>query len=148
MSLQNSHAFAGDVSVEDAYSMLEKDSQAFLVDVRTQPEWQYVGAPDLTSLGKSPVFLQWQVYPSMEVAGDFVERLTSELKKRGADESSPVLFLCRSGARSRQAAIAMTGAGWSRCHNVAEGFEGVLDAERHRGARSGWQARGLPWAQS
>jgi len=148
MSLQDSQAFAGDVSVEDAYSILGRDASALLVDVRTQPEWQFVGVPDLTSLGKTPIFLQWQIYPSMEVADDFVSRLAAELRKRGADESSRVLFLCRSGARSLQAAVAMTTAGWSRCHNVAEGFEGVLDVERHRGARTGWRARGLPWAQS
>jgi rhodanese-related sulfurtransferase len=148
MSFQGIPGFAGDVSVEDAYSLLEKDPRATLVDVRTQPEWQFIGAPDLSSLGKSPVFLQWQVYPAMAVAADFVESLSGELRRRGLDETAPVIFLCRSGARSRHAAIAMAKAGWSRCYNVADGFEGPLDAERHRNAASGWRARGLPWTQT
>ncbi len=148
MSVRGEQAFAGDISPEEAYSMLREDARATLVDVRTEPEWQFVGGPDLTSLGKSPIFLQWQVYPSMAVDEQFVPELEGELRSRGLDESTPLMFLCRSGARSRHAAHAMARAGWSRCFNIAEGFEGALDAERHRGANSGWRARGLPWAQT
>ena len=84
----------------------------------------------------------------MQVAADFAPRLVAALTARGADRSTPVLFLCRSGVRSRAAAIALADAGWARCYNVAEGFEGDLDAARRRGARGGWRARGLPWTQS
>jgi rhodanese-related sulfurtransferase len=58
------------------------------------------------------------------------------------------MFLCRSGVRSRAAAIAMTRAGFSRAYNIAGGFEGDLDGERHRGAANGWKAAGLPWKQT
>jgi rhodanese-related sulfurtransferase len=58
-----------------------------------------------------------------------------------------VLFLCRSGARSHDAAIAATAAGYTQCYNVLEGFEGDRDAHGHRGALNGWQAAGLPWQQ-
>jgi rhodanese-related sulfurtransferase len=50
--------------------------------------------------------------------------------------------------RSRAAAVAMTGAGYSRAYNIAGGFEGDPDAERHRGNRNGWKASGLPWKQT
>jgi rhodanese-related sulfurtransferase len=148
MSGQGGKDLAGEISPEEAYAILGEDARAVLVDVRTEPEWQFVGGPDLTSLGKSVVFLQWQIYPAMGVDEGFVATLEGELRRRALDESAPVLFMCRSGARSRQAAIAMAGAGWSRCYNVAEGFEGVLDADRHRGKMSGWRARGLPWVQT
>ena len=148
MSLHGATTIAGDLSLEDVYALLEKDGRAVLVDVRTEPEWQFVGVPDLAPLGRTPVFKPWQVYPSMEVAPDFVESLAEELHRRGADAATPVVFLCRSGARSRHAAMAMAGAGWSHCYNIAEGFEGVLDANRHRGKLNGWQARGLPWKQT
>jgi rhodanese-related sulfurtransferase len=148
MPLQSATTIAGDLSLEDAYALLEKDRRAVLVDVRTEPEWQFVGVPDLAPLGRTPVFKQWQVYPSMEVAPDFVERLTEELRRLGAETATPIVFLCRSGARSHHAAAAMTGAGWSHCYNIVEGFEGVLDANRHRGKLNGWQARGLPWKQT
>ena len=148
MSFGNIQGFAGDLSVEDAYAILAKDQGATLVDVRTQPEWQFVGVPDLAALGKTAIFRQWQVYPAMEVATDFVTGLVGELERRGADKNSPVLFICRSGARSRNAAVALTKAGWASCYNVADGFEGPLDEERRRGAVGGWRARGLPWTQT
>ena len=147
MSFSNENAYGGDVQVAEAFRMLVDNEKAALVDVRTEPEWQYVGAPDLSALDKDVLFLSWQVYPSMQILPGFVERLGEELRRRGADESSPVLFLCRSGARSRSAATAMTRAGWSRCFNVADGFEGPLDSERRRGKIEGWKARGLPWRQ-
>jgi len=148
MTFEGVQGFAGDLSVEDAYAILAKDERATLVDVRTQPEWQFVGVPDLAALGKTAIFRQWQVYPAMEVATDFVPGLVDELERRGADKSSRVVFICRSGARSRSAAIALTKAGWANCYNVADGFEGPLDEERRRGVVAGWRARGLPWTQT
>ncbi len=148
MSIQTPAGYAGDLTVEEAYALLSHDEDAVLVDVRTQPEWAYVGVPDLGELGKTPVFQEWQIYPSLQVAADFVPRLTAALAARGVDRSTSVLFLCRSGVRSRAAATALTSAGWTRCFNVKEGFEGGLDAKRRRGAIGGWRARGLPWTQS
>ncbi|MGD0184288.1 MAG: rhodanese-like domain-containing protein [Roseiarcus sp.] len=148
MSFQQPAGYAGNLSVADAYAILTADEKSVLVDVRTQPEWTYVGVPDLGRLGKTPIFQEWQIYPSMQVAADFTPRLVAALKARGADVSTPVLFICRSGVRSRSAAIALTEAGWSRCYNIAEGFEGELDGTRRRGALGGWRVRGLPWTQS
>ena len=136
------------MSVLEAYQRLSADARAQLIDVRTDAEWRYVGAPDLAALEKSVIFLPWQVYPLMNVSPHFVEALGSELRARGARPSDPLLFICRSGIRSRHAASAMTAAGWTSCFNVAEGFEGPLDSRRHRGVAGGWKAQGLPWAQT
>lgn len=148
MSTQLLDRYAGDVSVRDAYSILQEDQSAVLVDVRTKAEWAYVGAADLSGLSKEPIFVEWQEYPSMKVAADFATRLLGILRARGATATTPILFLCRSGVRSRAAAIALTEAGQTRCHNIAEGFEGPLDDQRKRGSVGGWKASGLPWAQS
>ena len=148
MSTQSPYGYAGDISVVQAYSMLESDRSAILVDVRTKAEWSYVGVPDLRAIGKETVFVEWQEYPSMKVAADFAPRLLETLRARGVSAAAPVLFLCRSGARSRAAALALTEAGQERCFNIAEGFEGPLDGNRQRGVEDGWKARGLPWAQS
>jgi rhodanese-related sulfurtransferase len=148
MSFQQPAGYAADLSVEDAFAILSGDKKSVLVDVRTQPEWAFVGVPDLSALGKTPIFQEWQVYPSMQVAADFTSRLVASLAALGADPSTPVLFLCRSGGRSRSAAMALTEAGWSHCYNIADGFEGGLDETRKRGALGGWRARGLPWVQS
>lgn len=148
MTAQLLIGYAGDVSVADAYAMLEEDESAVLVDVRTKAEWTYVGAPDLSSIGKEAIFLEWQEFPSMRIAPDFAANLLRILRAREVSATAPILFLCRSGARSRAAAIALTQAGQARCFNIAEGFEGPLDDKRRRGVVGGWKASGLPWAQS
>ncbi|MGE0713827.1 MAG: rhodanese-like domain-containing protein [Alphaproteobacteria bacterium] len=127
----------------DAWRLLAEDQGAVLVDVRTRPEWMFVGVPDLSTIGKKTSFLSWQVFPTMEVAGDFAEQLA----KAGVAKDRTVLFICRSGARSRSAAIAATRAGYLHAHNVSDGFEGPPDGERHRGRIAGWKASGLPWVQ-
>ena len=137
-------SYAGDVSPKQAWEILAKEPTATLVDVRTRPEWSFVGIPDLGNLGKKAVLLSWQGYPEMRVDPDFVAKLKPQLP---ADSSAPVLFLCRSGARSRAAAEALTAAGYSRCYNVAEGFEGDKDGQSHRGQRGGWKVAALPWMQ-
>ncbi|MBZ0217823.1 MAG: hypothetical protein K8F25_14795, partial [Fimbriimonadaceae bacterium] len=58
-----------------------------------------------------------------------------------------IYYLCRSGARSRHAAQLMTAAGYSKCYNVATGFEGDLDETGKRGRMAGWKANDLPWRQ-
>jgi rhodanese-related sulfurtransferase len=136
-------SYAGDVSPSQAWQMLSQDASARLVDVRTRPEWGFVGVPDLASLGKKTMFLSWQDYPAMLVNPGFA----AEIAKAIPDKDAPILFLCRSGARSKAAAMALTAMGYSHCYNVSEGFEGALDAERHRGRAGGWKAAGLPWAQ-
>jgi rhodanese-related sulfurtransferase len=73
----------------------------------------------------------------------FAEELAAVVPSRDA----PVVFICRSGARSRAAAIAATRLGYARAHNLSGGFEGVHDGERHRGRVDGWKASGLPWTQ-
>ncbi|MCW6508213.1 rhodanese-like domain-containing protein [Lichenifustis flavocetrariae] len=140
--------YAGDLSPEEAMTMLASDKNAILVDVRTRPEWQFVGIPDLSALDKEPVLLEWQSYPSMSLNQNFVASLMSDLNERGLPPDAPVLFLCRSGARSSAAASAIAAHGRSRCYNIAGGFEGSHDASRHRGHTEGWKARGLPWAQN
>ena len=77
----------------------------------------------------------------------FVERLTGELKALGAQSDDDLFFICRSGGRSLAAAKTMAEAGYRACHNVAGGFEGPLDDDRHRGFAGGWKATGLPWIQ-
>lgn len=140
-----SQGYAGDVSVTLAWDHLSRETGAQLVDVRTQAEWNFVGLPDLSSIGRSVHRIEWQMFPSMAQNPDFVSQTSAIL---GEHKEVPVFFLCRSGARSRAAAMAMTRAGYNRCFNIAGGFEGDLDDERHRGGTNGWKAAGLPWVQT
>jgi rhodanese-related sulfurtransferase len=143
----NSGDYAGDVSIAEGWDILNSDPRAQLVDVRTSAEWTFVGLPDLASLQREVHCVEWQSYPQMSVNPDFATTVAETVRRAGGDEGTPLLFLCRSGARSRAAAIAMTRAGFTRAYNVAGGFEGDLDANRHRGTNNGWKAEGLPWRQ-
>ncbi len=148
MSYQGAAGCAGELLAGDAYGLLAGDATSVLIDVRTQAEWTYVGAPDLSSLGKAALFLEWQSFPSMQVDARFAARLTTMLETAGVKRGAPLLFICRSGVRSRHAAMAMTSAGWAPYFNISDGFEGPLDPWRHRSVDSGWKARGLPWTQT
>ena len=136
--------YAGDVRPATAWKILNEHKDAVLIDVRTRAEWNYVGLPDLETLGRKPTLIEWQVFPGLQPNAEFVANLAAALP----DKEVPLLFICRSGARSAAAAKAMTAAGYSTCFNVAEGFEGPLDAEAKRGTVGGWKAAGLPWRQT
>jgi rhodanese-related sulfurtransferase len=136
--------YAGDVSCADAWADLQRTPGAVLVDVRTTAEWAYVGVPALSSIGKSTILIEWDRFPSGELVPDFLGRLKAALDKAGVGKEAPVYFICRSGNRSRHAAIAATEAGYRRCFNVEYGFEGRLGPERHRGTPGSWKASGLP----
>jgi rhodanese-related sulfurtransferase len=138
---QNSASmYKGDISPQEAFDRLSADPRAVVLDVRTAPEWVFVGVPDVERL----VRVSWQVFPTMEINARFVEMVREE----GVSPDMQVLCLCRSGSRSAHAAQALTAAGFENCYNIAEGFEGHRDMEGHRGAVNGWKAVGLPWVQN
>jgi len=136
-----------DIPVEEVWTRLEQDAGSVLVDVRTRAEWAFVGLPDLEAIGKRVLTVEWQTSPEGRIDAAFPERLKTVLDAAGADTDTEVFFICRSGGRSRMAAEAMANAGYRRCRNVADGFEGPLDADRHRGQAAGWKAAGLAWVQ-
>lgn len=136
------NAYAGDLSPAEAWTLLSQDGRAVLIDVRTEPEWRFVGVPDLSGIGKQAHLSSWQIYPTMAVNAQFQQ----EVEDAAPDKSAPVLFICRSGARSRHAAMAATAAGYHTAYNVAEGFEGDLDADGRR-RMNGWKVCNLPWRQ-
>ena len=127
--------YAGALLPAEAHALVQ--TGATLVDVRTDPERLYVG--------KIPgsVAVQWQTYPGNRPNPEFTAELEAAVPK-----DQPVMFLCRSGARSHDAAEAATRAGWRECYNVLEGFEGAKDPAQHRGNLGGWKKAGLPWVQS
>lgn len=139
--------YAGDVAAPYAYAALS--SNAVIVDVRTSAEWNFVGLPALSP--EQLVVCEWQGYPDMQRNPEFVAKVSEEILARSNAEAPAdapeVYFLCRSGARSRSAAMAMTQAGFSKCFNIQNGFEGDPDAEGHRGMVNGWKVDGLPWRQ-
>ena len=128
-------AYAGALLPAEAHELM--GAGAKLVDVRTKPEMLYVG--------KVPgsVAVEWQTYPGNRENPEFLAELAASVPK-----DQPVMFMCRSGARSHAAAEAATRAGWREAYNVLEGFEGDKDQAQHRGTVGGWRKAGLPWVQS
>ncbi|MDT5207253.1 MAG: hypothetical protein QOD34_3889 [Mycobacterium sp.] len=135
--------YAGDITPEQAWKLLRENPEAVLVDVRTDAEWRFVGVPDLASLGRDVVYIEWNAVDGKR-NDDFVADLLEQVP---AGDDRPVIFLCRSGNRSIGAAEAATEAGITPSYNVIDGFEGQLDGNNHRG-KQGWRAIGLPWRQT
>jgi len=139
----------GTASPAEAWEALSTRSDAALVDVRTAAEWTFVGAPDLDGIGKQVAFIEWRRFPDMAENPRFTAMVDAASRAAGA---RTLFFICRSGARSHDAAVATAAHFAARgediaCVNVLEGFEGGLDAEGRRGTVSGWKVRGLPWRQ-
>jgi rhodanese-related sulfurtransferase len=128
---------------QKAWEALVSQNQAQLVDVRTDAEWNFVGVPDLSEAGKRAALIPWQIYPTMQVNGRFID----QMRQAGLTPENTIYFLCRSGARSMAAAMAAIEAGFPNAINVADGFEGPPDSQGHRGTVAGWKAAGLPWQQ-
>lgn len=137
-------AYAGDISALDCWKSLESNPAAQLVDVRSTLEWQHIGVPDLSGIDKQAIFVEWQSPPLMQMNPDFVEDVVSHLQNRKTDKDAPVFMLCRSGARSMSAAMALTARGYTNVFNVEQGFEGDADASGQRGRLGGWQFEKLP----
>ncbi|WP_147915812.1 rhodanese-like domain-containing protein [Ruania zhangjianzhongii] len=135
--------YTGDLTPTQAWELLQQNPHAVLVDVRTQAEWSFVGVPDTAEIGRPAVFAEWNTFPDGARNPQFLDQLA----EAGITGEEPVLFLCRSGARSIAAAEAATAAGLGPAYNVLDGFEGATNTDGHRGD-AGWRAEGLPWKQS
>ncbi len=136
-------AYAGDITPQQSWDMLETEADAILIDVRTDAEFAYVGIPDLERLGKKTAFVSWILFPDHRLNPDFM----GQINNLTSGKKIPLLFLCRSGVRSRYAAAAVTKAGYHSCYNILEGFEGDKNSVGHRGKTGGWKVAGLPWRQ-
>ena len=134
-----------EVSPPEAYEILGRDRAAVLIDVRSRVEFDYVGHPD------GAVNIPWKDAPDWRVDPGFVAKVRESLAGSAGQpppESRTLLMLCRSGGRSMSAARELRKHGFEKVINVAEGFEGDLDGERHRGTLNGWRFHGLPWEQT
>ena len=123
---------------KQAWGFMSGHPNAVLIDVRSRLEYEYVGHPT------NAVHIPWKEAPEWSINPGFV----GQVKSAVTDQNRPVLLLCRSGQRSMAAALALEQSGFTTLINVEEGFEGGLDAEKHRGTQGGWRYYGLPWEQS
>ena len=130
--------YAGAVTPQEAFALVQADPRVKLVDVRTNAERDWIGRPAIPEPQHGAV--QWTLYPGGAPNPDFATQL-----QQVADKEDVVLFLCRSGVRSRHAARVATELGFQDAYDILEGFEGDRDAEGHRKTVGGWCMAGLPW---
>ncbi|ALU90315.1 rhodanese-like domain-containing protein [Herbaspirillum rubrisubalbicans] len=130
--------YAGAVTPQEALALIQADPAVKLVDVRTRAERDWVGVVQIPAAQHLAV--QWNLYPEGKPNPQFLEQL-----REVAAPQDIVLFLCRSGVRSKHAAKLASEHGYSRCFDILEGFEGNKDAAGHRKTVEGWCKAGLPW---
>ena len=136
-------AYSGDVTPAEAWRVMMEQG-GVLVDVRSMPEWQFTGLPSVEETRGDLLTISWKNYPSFALNPDFSSQLAGAL---GGRKDIPIFFMCKTGGRSLDAAVAMTQEGYARCYNVAGGFEGDQNEKGQRGQKNGWKASKLPWKQ-
>jgi len=143
---------ARNINSLEAYDILKSQQKTYLLDVRTEEEYQLVGHPPL-AYNIPFIFFQGGAHRNPH----FVEDVAARFSKK----DDTLLVICRSGGRSAPAADALKRAGFKHVYNVRDGFEGssfkggspkeeaLLQKYSpfygHRGRVEGWQYYGLPY---
>ena len=134
-AIAKSLPYAGELTPAEAYALLELTPNARLVDVRSKAELELVGRIPQAS------HIEWSFYPGWTPNPDFPAQLEAQV-----DREALVMFICRTGARSHNAAAQASAVGFAEAFNVIEGFEGAAEPDtKQRGKINGWKAAGLPW---
>lgn len=133
--------YAGALTPAETYALLIAQPNAILVDVRTNAERDWVGRVVINE--DQHAAIQWTQYPGGVENPDFLAQLALV-----ADLNTTILFLCRSGVRSRHAATLASEHGYVACFDILEGFEGDKDARGHRKSIGGWCKADLPWTSA
>ena len=132
------------LSAEEAYEILQENSKAILVDIRSNMEFLFVGHP------RGAIHVPWIDEPDWVINPNFVKEIRQLLLggiSETGEKDPPIILICRSGKRTIDAGYKLLEAGVGHICHVTEGFEGDLDEDHHRSTTNGWRFRGLPWAQ-
>jgi rhodanese-related sulfurtransferase len=132
-----------DITSVTCFNKLSEIANSYLIDVRTKPEWQFIGVPDLSSLNKKTIFISWHEYPEMNINKNFENRVI----EANIEKNDNIFLICRSGARSLHAALYLESHGYNHCCNVSDGFEGYKNSTNQRSTINGWKFNILPWKQ-
>ena len=125
-----------------AHKFLSRNSDAILVDVRCEIEYEYIGHP------VDAINIVWKKYPGWEINETFAAEVNLAVSNQSKPtKKTPILLICRSGARSRDAAEFLSENHYEKIYNVEEGFEGDKNNEAQRSSINGWRFHGLPWVQ-
>ncbi|MFM9835865.1 MAG: rhodanese-like domain-containing protein [Methylophilaceae bacterium] len=130
---QNNLPYEGALTPQETFDLLAVKENIVLVDVRSRAELDLVGRiPEAQHI-------EWAFYPGMVPNPDFATQLKTII-----DKNVTIVFMCRTGGRSHNAAVVAQGLGY-KVYNMLEGFEGEANAEKQRTLINGWKHAGLPW---
>lgn len=133
------------LSPKEANDLLRANARALLVDIRSSMEYLFVGHP------VGSIHVPWIDEPEWVVnqhfATDVRKLILGGAISTGESGSVPIILICRSGKRSREAGEVLINSGLVNVYHIDEGFEGELDNNHHRSKTGGWRFRGLPWEQ-
>jgi rhodanese-related sulfurtransferase len=137
------------ITPKDAWQLLQDNPKAVLIDIRSTIEYLFVGHP-VGSLHIAWIDEpNWTINPNfeIEVRKVLLGGVSCNTEEVEGSSCVPILLICRSGKRSKEAGIFLCKKGFSNVYNVLEGFEGDLDEHHHRGTLGGWRLHDLPWEQ-
>ena len=109
----------------EGWNLLEKSQNSALIDVRTGAEFNFTGVVNLRKINQEPILLPWRNYPNMNIDNLFNDKLRNILQNRFLNQDNNkinLLFICRSGARSLEAAQSISKLNY-KCYNITNGFE-------------------------
>ena len=148
----------GDVSPTQAMRMVLKDKgHTFIVDVRTRPEYFFVGHPTMAFHIPSKFWTGKMVEKNGKKSYELTDNpnFTKDLLARFNPKTDTLIFMCRSGKRSCLGAEKAVKAGFkpAAVFNMLGGFEGdkisckesAFNGQRKLG---GWKNEGLAWTYS
>lgn len=127
------------------------------VDVRSKAEATFLGmARDVDALIPYQDFsgetAPWDAKAgsyALEANLDFLPMLEKALKARQLGKDSPIMLMCRSGARSATAVTLLARYGYTRVYSVVDGYEGDVAKDGPKAGQravNGWRMEGLPWS--
>lgn len=136
--------------------MATSDANTYILDVRTDAEWRWVGHPGVNGTGEGTegtysiadqtANISYKIFKR----DDFIvnPRFIKDVNKLFAgNKNITIITMCRSGSRSVAAAEALEAAGYTNVYNMETGFEGDKDANKYR-TINGWKVNGLPYTAS
>lgn len=136
-----------DLSPREAWAWLQAETERrvaqgleppLFIDVRMEIESLYVGRPPGVEN------IPWYEYPDLTPDP---ARFAAAVAAEAGSKDRPLLLICRSGKRTRDAGAALDAAGFTEVAHVLHGFEGELNDDFKRSTVSGWRFEGLPWEQ-
>lgn len=133
-AVHNGLPYTGVLTPQESFALMQHRSSSILVDVRTKAELELVGRIP------QAIHIEWAFYPGMVSNPDFALQLQSQVEK-----ASTLIFICRTGGRSHNAAVLAKQLGYQCVYNMVEGFEGEANDLKQRTMINGWKHAGLPW---